>query len=138
MKRYLEGLQAVHDFARTLELAYEVGSVPASAYADALAQNRSCVHPVVRRHPKTGRLSLYINPTYTVRIEGVAPTESRAILALLFEHATRSEFIARHHWRKNDVVMWDNRSIWHKANRDVEGPRVLHRVSVLGDARPSL
>lgn len=133
MKRYLEGLVAVHDLSRTSELAYNTGNGTAEAYAAALASARRCEHPVVRTHPETGAKALFVNPVYTRAIAGVAPDESRAVLDYLFTHATSERFQYRHRWQAGDLLMWDNRCTMHCVMRDFAGRRLMHRVSILGD-----
>lgn len=95
-------------------------------------------HPVVRVHPETGRRSLFVNPGFTSHIEGVSEAESRHLLDLFYAHLTKPEHIVRHRWRLGDVVLWDNRSTAHYANRDYDrGPaaarRVMHRITLRGD-----
>ena len=133
MKRYLEGAVALHDLARTSELAYATGNGTAERYAAAIAQGRTFQHPVVRTHPETGAKALFVNPVYTRSILGVPPDESRALLAYLYEHMTGARFQYRHRWHAGDLVMWDNRCTMHCVMRDFDGRRVMHRVSILGD-----
>lgn len=133
MKRYLDGALALHDLARTTELAYATGRVGADAYARAVAGDRRFVHPVVRTHPETGAKALFVNPVYTRALVDVAPDESRAVLDFLYAHATAARFQYRHQWRAGDLLMWDNRCTMHCVMRDFDGRRVMHRVSVLGD-----
>jgi taurine dioxygenase len=91
-------------------------------------------HPVVRVHPETGRKGLFVNPGFTSHIEGVSDAESRAILDMLYAHLTKPEHIVRHSWTAEDVVMWDNRSTMHYANRDYgDFRRIMHRVTMRGD-----
>src|SRR3989441_3355602 len=73
----------------------------------------SCVHPVVRTHPATGRRALYVNRLMTVRIEGMPAQESDGLLDFLFDHQERREFVYEHVWRPRDLVMWDNRCTLH-------------------------
>jgi taurine dioxygenase len=80
-----------------------------------VAQVKPSVHPVVRQHPETGRLGLFVSEHFTTRIVGLPDDESRALLAELFEHSTRPEFQYRHVWRDGDMVFWDNRSVVHLA-----------------------
>jgi taurine dioxygenase len=134
MKRYLEGAVALHDLARTSELAYNSGNGTAEGFADALLAARRHEHPVVRTHPDTGAKALFVNPVYTRALKGVAPDESRAVLDFLYAHATGARFQYRHRWQAGDLVMWDNRCTMHCVMRDFVGRRVMHRVSVLGDA----
>ena len=90
-------------------------------------------HPVVRAHPVTARPGLFVNPTFTTRILGVSTRESRALLSLLYDHATQPERTYRHRWQTGDIVLWDNRATLHVGVRDYgEAHRVLHRVTLAG------
>jgi alpha-ketoglutarate-dependent taurine dioxygenase len=90
-------------------------------------------HPVVRAHPATTRPGLFVNPTFTTRLVGLSPAESRALLELLYEHITAPERVFRHHWQTGDIVMWDNRATLHVGVRDFgDAHRVLHRVTLAG------
>jgi taurine dioxygenase len=92
------------------------------------------VHPLVRRHPLSGRATLYINHVYTLGIEGLCADESQALLEFLFKHMTRSEFVYRHHWRAQMLVMWDNRRLLHYADGGYQGHRrVMLRTTVAGE-----
>lgn len=71
---------------------------------------------LVRRHPVTGRLSLYLS-SHAGEIEGWPVPEARAFLRDLTEHATRRAFVYAHAWRPHDLVMWDNRATMHRARR---------------------
>lgn len=92
-------------------------------------------HPVVRTHPGSGKLALYVNPWFTQCFEGMTPDESRPLLDFLAAEATRPENVYRHRWRQKDVVMWDNRAAMHYAVRDYDETqiRVMHRTTALGD-----
>jgi taurine dioxygenase len=95
-------------------------------------------HPLVRRHPNSGRLALYINHVYTVGIEGMRADESRALLDFLFKHMTHNELIYRHRWQKGTLVMWDNRCVVHYADGGYEGHRRLMYRTTLAGERPTL
>jgi len=71
---------------------------------------------LVRRHPNTGRLSLYLS-SHAGEIEGWPVPEARAFLRDLNEHATQHQFVYAHVWRPFDLVMWDNRVTMHRARR---------------------
>ena len=94
-------------------------------------------HPVVRVHPETGRKGLFVNPGFVSHIKDVSDAESRYLLDLFYAHITKPEHIVRHRWSVGDVVMWDNRSTVHYANRDYgDQRRVMHRITLRGD-RPA-
>lgn len=71
---------------------------------------------LVRRHPNTGRLSLYL-ASHAGGIEGMPVPEARALLRDLTEHATQRQFVYAHVWQQWDLVMWDNRVTMHRARR---------------------
>ena len=96
--------------------------------------NRIERHPVVRRHPETGRLGLYVNAQYTVGLEGFLGPEAKPLLDLLFAHTVRPEFSCRWRWAVGDVAFWDNRCLQHMVLADYSGHRrVMHRTTVAGD-----
>jgi len=91
-------------------------------------------HPLVRTHPVTGRKALFVSPVYTVGIEGMTEAEAKAILGFLFAHLTQDEFIYRHKWREQMLLMWDNRCTMHFAEGGYDGHlRLMHRTTVKGD-----
>ncbi len=94
------------------------------------AQYPDVVHPVVRVHARTGRRSLFVNPGYTVCINGVPGDESDAILAELFEHMQAPEFCYRHHWAAGRLVGIDNRATLHCAMADYRQPMRKLRMIV--------
>ena len=91
------------------------------------------IHPVVRTHNETGRKALYVNGNFTKYICDMGADESEKLLYRLLSHATSPEFVYRHHWQLNDLVLWDNRSVMHYAVRDYEELRTMHRIVVKGD-----
>jgi taurine dioxygenase len=138
MQRMLSGLTAVHSAARAYDPAvtgaakYRGDAAMRYRHSDAIT--REVVHPVVRTHPETGRKGLFVNPMFTQRIEGLHPTESDALLAFLFEHATRPELTCRFRWEAGSVAFWDNRCVQHYALDDYrEFERVMLRVTISGD-----
>jgi len=134
LKSTLEGLRACHSSrhvfgpeaqARRGDLAGRIGN-PELATQDA-------VHPVIIRHPETGRRALYVNPGFTLRFDGWTEEESAPLLQYLYRHATKPEFTCRFHWREGSLALWDNRSTWHFAVNDYHGERrLLHRITIAG------
>ena len=89
-------------------------------------------HPIIRTHPETGRKGLYFDPGKILRIEGVPAEESDALIEELTERMIQPEGEYRHRWRRGDIVIWDNRSTYHKAAGDYppEEDRIHWRVSI--------
>ena len=101
---------------------------------DQAARIRDVTHPVVRSHPETGRKALYVNPGFTIAIEGMADAEGAALLAELFDHMDDPAFHYRHVWRQRDLVFWDNRCVMHRAtDYDPVHTRHMLRTTVKGD-----
>jgi taurine dioxygenase len=99
----------------------------------------TAVHPVVRRHPATGALGLYVNTMFITRFEGMTPQETRPLLEFLEAHVTRPEFVCRVQWEPGHLVLWDNRFTLHYPINDFVGhSRLFHRrVALDADrARP--
>jgi len=89
-------------------------------------------HPIVRVHPETGRRALYFDPGKILRIEGLEPEESDALIEELAGYMVQPDGGYRHQWKKGDIVIWDNRCSYHRAAGDYppEEDRVHWRVSI--------
>ena len=97
-------------------------------------QVKPAVQPVVRTHPETGRKALFVSEHFTTRIVGLPEDESDALLAELFAHSAKPEFVYRHRWQPHDLVFWDNRSLMHLAAGTPDHlRRKLYRTTVKGD-----
>lgn len=89
------------------------------------------LHPLVRNHPETDRPALYGTVGYIQGFVGMEQKESDALLAKLYAYQGREQFVYRHEWQANMLVMWDNRSLLHKATGGYEGyDRLLHRTTI--------
>lgn len=96
--------------------------------------DKTHTHPLVRTHPVTGAKALFVSPVYTVGIEGLTPAESQAVLGYLFGHITQDQFIFRHRWARDTLLIWDNRRTVHLAEGGYDGHlRVMHRTTVAGE-----
>jgi alpha-ketoglutarate-dependent 2,4-dichlorophenoxyacetate dioxygenase len=92
---------------------------------------------LVRRHPRTGRLSLYL-ASHIGTVVGWPVPEARMFVRDLIEHATQRQFVYSHCWQQWDLVMWDNRVAMHRARRfDHTQRRDMHRTTV-ADRAPTL
>ena len=149
----LETMRAVHSSRH----AFGTGrNQRKSLFSNPEAATQDTVHPVVIRHPLSGRKSLYVNPVnttacklfslscvftpmlwssqgFTVCIEGQTPEESAPLLEALYHHAVRPEHQQRFSWEPGSAVLWDNRAVWHCAMNDYHGQhRLMHRITING------
>jgi alpha-ketoglutarate-dependent taurine dioxygenase len=133
LKETLKGLRAVHsskkafgkDANRPAEQKSRIGN-PELVFDDV-------VHPVVIRHPESGREVLYVNPGFTVRFEGWTEQESKPLLDFLYAHAQKQVFTCRFRWANGSIAFWDNRRTWHQAMNDYHGERrLMHRITLEG------
>lgn len=117
MKSFLEPLEAEHEGYR----------------------EQPVTHPIVIRHPETGRKALYVNGNFTRRITHLAPDEGQAVLEFLFRHCSRERYQSRIRYEPGTLGIWDNRCVQHCACPDFAESEVreMHRVSVLLDSPPS-
>ncbi|MFE0172108.1 TauD/TfdA dioxygenase family protein [Streptomyces sp. NPDC059002] len=129
IKACIEGAQAVHDFIPGFARFYGPGQL-------APHQDRfpPVTHPVVRRHPETGRRMLFVNTSFTTHIVGMDRAESDRLLGFLVRQAHVPEYQVRFHWQAGDVAFWDNRATQHYAVDDyAPHRRVAERVAIAGD-----
>jgi taurine dioxygenase len=131
-KTRIDNLWAVHDYLQTF------GRVMSAEKVGQMRQQFPAVrHPVVARHPETGRRHLYVNRAFTSHIEGVEPDESAALLERLFWQADCPEYQFRLRWKPNTLAFWDNRAVQHYAASDYwPSVRIMERASIIG-SRPA-
>lgn len=93
------------------------------------------VHPLVRTHLENGTKSIYFHPTKSKEIEGMTPEASQTFLKGLLDRVIVPEIIYRHEWQPGDMVIFDNRSVMHKAHGDYDRSelRLLYRIILKGD-----
>ncbi|KOT30515.1 taurine dioxygenase [Streptomyces caelestis] len=126
MRTFLDGLTAIHDGALPWTAA---GRTPPPEYD--VPRNE---HPVVTRHPDTGRKLLFVNAPYTSHIAQLSRAESDALLQLLYAHIARTPLLhCRVRWQPRTLVLWDNRCVQHHAVWDYfPHTRYGRRVAVEG------
>ncbi|WP_108809961.1 TauD/TfdA family dioxygenase [Sphingorhabdus sp. Alg231-15] len=134
MRAKLEGKTAIH----SAQLAY----APDGTYGDkdeersmAIRPDESAratqLHPLVRNHPETGRPGLFSCLGYIIGFEGMTQQEALPLLTELYAWQSRDEFVYRHKWEPDMLLMWDNRSVLHCATGGYEGhDRLLHRTTI--------
>jgi len=132
LQKTLEGLNAIHSAAREYSSqGHSAQKRKSMAVAEADGLVGEYVHPMVLVHPESGRKALYVNPAFTIRIEGWKTSESKALLDYLFAHCRYEGFTCRFSWAPGSVAFWDNRSVWHFALNDYPGQRRhMRRVTV--------
>ena len=127
MKKLVEPLHAIHTGRR------KVLDANTEREKEQKKLNPPIAQPVVRVHPETGRKALYIGEKVSCLV-GMTEEESRPLIDYLVKHATRPQFVYRHQWKQDDIVLWDNRCTMHIALGDyAEGEtRHLERTTVKG------
>jgi taurine dioxygenase len=95
---------------------------------------QDATHPVIIKHPLSGRPALYVNGDFTVKFEGWSQPESQPLLDYLYQHAIQNEFTCRFKWHKGSIAIWDNRATHHCALNDYQGERrLMHRITIEGE-----
>jgi taurine dioxygenase len=88
-------------------------------------------HPVLRKHPETGKTATYVCPLMTEEIIGMDEEESKNILSLIYSMQAEDRFIYEHIWKVGDMIIWDNRCLLHaRTDFPKEQRRLLRRVTV--------
>jgi taurine dioxygenase len=131
MQRYISGLRVVHSHENILTFVDGLKQIAGQKYEHL----PPVTHPLVRRHPVTGRPSLFISPHTMEGIVGMDPIESERLLDALTAFAIQDHFVYRHEWERDDVIMWDNRCLMHAVmpyDADRER-RIMHRTTIVGD-----
>jgi taurine dioxygenase len=131
LRAFVDGLRGIHRFTPP------AGASGTDAFVKAVEQRALITeHPLVRVHPETGERALYVSPSFLKSIVDVTPRESQALLELLWEHVTRTEFTVRFKWEAGSVAFWDNRATAHLAPTDIfdlDFDRQLYRTTLVGD-----
>ena len=135
LKARLEGLSAVHDFAKSFPLTrYGLTDDDRRRWDETRRKHPPISHPLVRIHPESGRRALFVSEGFTVAVNDLPEAEGQALLQFLFAHQSKPEFSIRWRWQPGDVAFWDNRCTIHYAVDDYRpARRVMHRATILGD-----
>ncbi len=135
LKEAVEGLEAFH----TADHVYKADGLYAQTDMGKNLRGQDvktgAVHPVVIRHPHTGRKLLYVNGAFTIHFVGQTREESLPLLQQLFDAALTGDNECRLEWKPGTVAIWDNRTTWHNAMNDYQGHyREMHRITLSGEA----
>src|SRR5712675_1985964 len=95
------------------------------------------VHPIVCKHPETGRLVLYLGRRRNAYVAGLPLAESEALLDELWSYADREDLAWYNKWRVGDLVLRDKRCTMHRRDSfDTNERRIMHRTQIKGETRP--
>ncbi len=135
LKAKVEGLEAFH----TADHVYKEGGLYAQTDMGEHLRGQDlqtgATHPVVIRHPVTGRKLLYVNTAFTINFVGQTREESLPLLNELCDAALTDDNQCRLQWKPGTVAIWDNRTSWHNAMNDYAGHRrEMHRITLSGEA----
>ncbi len=128
MKAWLETLNGVNAAPPNFRATVGFYDLPKDAQRRFDDEEAVRVHPVVVKHPITGRKSLFVSPTYTAAIEDLSHRESTMLLRFLFGESVRADFVYRHHWEMGDLVIWDELATLHAGPEKFAPERQLVRV----------
>lgn len=135
IKEQIEGLEAFH----TADHVYKADGLYAQTDMGKNLRGQDlktgAIHPVVIRHPQTGRKLLYVNGGFTIHFVGQTREESLPLLQTLLDAALKADNQCRLQWNPGTVAIWDNRTTWHNAMNDYQGHRrEMHRITLSGEA----
>lgn len=134
VKTAIDGLEAFH----TADHVYKADGLYAQTDVGKTLRGQDittgAVHPVVIRHPHTGRRLLYVNGAFTIHFVGQTREQSLPLLNQLLAAALTKDNQCRVEWRPGTVAIWDNRTTWHNALNDYHGhAREMHRITLSGE-----
>jgi taurine dioxygenase len=133
MRAFLDGLTATHSPFKAGDYFAQRDTTAGDKAAETAAL-APVSHPVVRVHPETGKRSVFVNPLFTLKIDGLRRAESDALLGVVQDLATRPDAMVRWRWETGDVAFWDNRCTMHYALMDYgTARRKMVRVALEGD-----
>ncbi len=135
VKAEIEGLEAFH----TADHVYKADGIYAQTDMGKNLRGQDlktgAIHPVVIRHPHTGRKLLYVNSAFTIHFVDRTREESLPLLHRLYDAALTGDNECRLQWKPGTIAIWDNRTTWHNALNDYHGHRrEMHRITLSGEA----
>ena len=140
VKQEIDELYAIHDPSGVGRTEFDNTERTAQTRARAREvrrQNPAICHPIVRTHPETGRLVLFLNPALVTGIMGMDWGSGRALLDRLHAHYIQPQHCVRFRWRPGSIAMWDERCTLHYAVKDFgDFPRRVERILLAGTEIP--
>lgn len=136
IRHLLDGRVGIHHWSKSRNVMFaDVLDADARTEGERIADGVPAMrHPLVRRHPDTGRPILFVSPRFTIGIEGLDEESATTLLRTLFQAIEDPRFTYRHHWREGDIVMWDNCRLVHRVHGyDSADVRHLNRITLCGE-----
>jgi taurine dioxygenase len=131
LKKAVEGKVCTHDSSRNSAGEYRRGFKEVSNPQE----TPGAAHPLVRKHPLTGRRSLFLGRRVGAYVHGLAVQDSETLLNALWAHSAQPKFAWYQRWRIGDLMMWDNRCTMHRRDAfDDNARRLMHRTQIVGEA----
>ena len=137
MQKLCSGLTAIHDnFHKNLTAVLE--TYGAKGYEMARKATPPGEHPLVCRHPETGKKCLFYSELLISHFKELTDEENKTLKEFLQQHIQKPELYCRFKWENNSIAFWDNRCTAHKGIFDFgQTHRLMHRVAVQGETVPS-
>ena len=138
IKQQVEGLEAVHNYTaqyeRRLAKMKAAGAIREELTPEMRAKVPDVIHPVIRRHPLTGRKCVFVNIAFVTELVGMTKEAGAQLRDMLIEHSTAPRFVYQHRWETGDLLIWDNSATQHLAIADFSLPqrRLMYRTTVKG------
>jgi taurine dioxygenase len=128
LKKRIAGKRVIYSYAKRLAGYDEKARVVSE---EVKRKTPDITHPIVNRHPVTGRESLYLDPGTTIGVVGMSQADGMALLRELQDYATRPQFTYRHDWQVGDVVLWDNGCTLHRRDQYESAQRRFHKRTTI-------
>ena len=132
LRHYVEGQDALHEAKWRYKVQeWDIDRAIIDILNDFEQKAPPVKHPAVIIHPANRKRSLYISQGFTTKIANLSYEESKEVLVKLFAFIERDEHIHTHIWKEGDILLWDNRTLLHKASTVPKGePSVSYRIGI--------
>ena len=137
MKETIDSMTVLHHYGNRADTNEESATSAEKLTEEQQNRVENVYHPLVKRHPVTGRKALYGVCGSSFGIVGMPDDEAFDLLEELAAHATKPDYLAEYDFKVGDAGAWDTFSTLHKATvlAPATGPsdsRLLWRISVTG------
>jgi taurine dioxygenase len=132
LRQHVENKRAIHDGKWRYKIAAsDIDRSIADIFAEAAKVAPPITHPAIIKHPVSGKQLLYMSSGFTTGIEGLSYEASQHVLKELFDFVERADHVYTHPWQERDILLWDNRSLVHRAGDTPKGERsASYRIGI--------